>query len=640
MRAARDEGVPSAISRTSMWRARKEIATRITPFGKLVQEFTIPLPDGDYDVAVQQPMAMMYVAYQECEPFRKLMDDSVAAHPPSKTAPWRIAMYCDEVGHNPIGRDNRKCEAIYWSFLEFGARALHTELAWFEVMVIRTTVVELLPGFMSRLFKLILNSLFFGEIHSFADGVLLSPSAFIVAKFSCLVADEKALKEILCAKGASGLKFCPICYEVCDHKTSDARATGCIRSTCLDVARFQANTDASVKAIILELQRMHSSYQRGEITKTAYGELTTFYGWNYDPECLLLCPRLRVGGISILMHDWAHMYIVSGIFNVEMQYLLIALNYAGYKPHTVDAFVQKWVWPRHMMNPYDMFCNKRVDLTHDHYKCDAHEAMQIYAVIAVFLALLPSEQCTAQVASFLALANVLDLLSCVKDGLVSPERLQDAIVCHLGAHQLAYGAIGWIPKHHLALHLVNALRTFGTILSLLTQERKHKVVKRWSRDRYSKTSFEIGLMEELTLEHLHSMQTDWYSDGLLNPVKPRAKLLESLRESFPQATEFLTARQVRVCHGGLISAGDVAFAVIKGERLLVEVWWHASVDGQCVSCISPWIRVDDALAASAHVVSFRKQDAPQTVHSNILVSPATHFADGDLVSAIMPAFLH
>ena len=89
----------------------------------------------------------------------------------------------------------------------------------------------------------------------------------LYAEFSCLVADEKALKEILCAKGASGLKFCPICYEICDHKTTDARATGCIRSTCLDVDTYKHHTDASVKAVLLELRRQHQSFMRGEITK-------------------------------------------------------------------------------------------------------------------------------------------------------------------------------------------------------------------------------------------------------------------------------------------------------------------------------------------------------------------------------------
>ena len=403
---ARAKGIPSAVSRTSQWRARKERASRMTPFGKLVDEFVIPTPAGDITIAAQHPMAMVYTSYVECEPFRKMFRRTIDKYPPTPSAPWRIAMYCDEVGHNPVGRDNRKCEAIYWSFLEFGPRVLHTEDAWFEVMAVRTGVVAQIPGFMSGLFKIILNRLFFGDVGNFSTGCLMPDCILLYAEFSCLVADEKALKEILCAKGASGLKFCPICYEICDHKATDARATGCIRSTCLDVDTYKHHTDASVKAVLSELRRQHQSFMRGEISKNAYSEQTIFYGWNYDENSLLFCPRLRVGAISTLMHDWAHMYVVSGLFNVEVQYLMIALNASGIPPSQLSAFIQKWVWPRHMANPYDMFCAKRVDLTGDHYKCEAHEALLIYGVIAIFLDTLPANVCLAAIASFKALADV------------------------------------------------------------------------------------------------------------------------------------------------------------------------------------------------------------------------------------------
>ena len=110
---ARAKGIPSAVSRTSQWRARKERASRMTPFGKLVDEFVIPTPAGDITIAAQHPMAMVYTSYVECEPFRKMFRRTIDKYPPTPSAPWRIAMYCDEVEHNPVGRDNRKCEAIY-----------------------------------------------------------------------------------------------------------------------------------------------------------------------------------------------------------------------------------------------------------------------------------------------------------------------------------------------------------------------------------------------------------------------------------------------------------------------------------------------------------------------------------------------
>ena len=74
-----------------------------------------------------------------------------------------LVMYCDEIGHNPVGRDERKIESVYWSFLELGPAALSTELSWFEVVAVRATLIEELPTGMSHLYKLILSMPFFNN---------------------------------------------------------------------------------------------------------------------------------------------------------------------------------------------------------------------------------------------------------------------------------------------------------------------------------------------------------------------------------------------------------------------------------------------------------------------------------------------
>ena len=124
------------------------------------------------------------------------------------------------------------------------------------------------------------------------------------------------------------------------------------------------------------------------------------------------------------------------------------------------------------------------------------------------------------------------------------------------------------------------------LLNPLTHERKHKVIKRWSKDRFGKQGFEQGLMEELALEHIHAMQSDWCSVGLLDACAPRKKLLALMQEMFPDGEDFLTARKARVVHGNLVLAGDVAFAVIDGVRSLVQVEFHLQVDGVPKSCVN------------------------------------------------------
>ena len=157
MISAREDGIPTAVSRTSMWRARKKVLSEPTPFGPLVQDMTLPTYDGDVVVAVQHPSAMLYKAMHTCEPFRSFFLPIYEQNTPSPAKPWHLCLYADEIGHNPIGRDNRKCECVYWSIYEFGVQALATEAVWFKVVVARTKVVFQVDGDMSHLFKIFLN---------------------------------------------------------------------------------------------------------------------------------------------------------------------------------------------------------------------------------------------------------------------------------------------------------------------------------------------------------------------------------------------------------------------------------------------------------------------------------------------------
>ena len=66
----------------------------------------------------------------------------------------------------------------------------------------------------------------------------------------------------------------------------------------------------------------------------------------------------------------------------------------------------------------------------------------------------------------LALCIVLDTLSVVKFGRVSPAQLLKAVKAHLSAYLEAYNENGWLPKHHYALHLPVQLRRFSFLIGL------------------------------------------------------------------------------------------------------------------------------------------------------------------------------
>ena len=278
-------------------------------------------------------------------------------------------------------------------------------------------------------------------------------------------------------------------------------------------------------------------------------KLRCIFGFNHEPDGLLecgSCTNVTNGrSIGLYVSDWFHTYIVTGLFNFELFFLLLSI---GVSVETIGAdmgaFCMQWVWPKSNGRPQDVFgrLNMQDD---DHFKCDGHEALMLYPVIAMFLRTLiqPLGYCGPQIAIVLLLCDCWDLLTALKKGTVLPDLLEAAILDHLRAYQRAYGEVGWIPKHHLATHLANMYRLFKILLCLLTQERRHKTIKRWSKDRYTLRGFERGVMEELTLEHLHAMRASWYDAGMVNPREPYSKMRIAVRSMYPNAKSILCSRR-------------------------------------------------------------------------------------------------
>ena len=87
-----------------------------------------------------------------------------------------------------------------------------------------------------------------------------------------------------------------------------------------------------------------------------------------------------------------------------------------------------------------------------------------------------------------------------------------------------------MPKHHFALHLSRALERHGVLVSLFTCERRHKILKRWLHDRRTLQSFERGAMEEITLDHLHTLHSVALDKaGIGSEHSPSRRQAEALR---------------------------------------------------------------------------------------------------------------
>ena len=324
-------------------------------------------------------------------------------------------------------------------------------------------------------------------------------------------------------------------------------------------------------------------------------------GATYDPEGLMQDPDLRARNLirptTGIMFDWFHVYLASGIWNVELFLLFSTLGVVHYKsfPKAWDvlhSFVHRFHWPKASVAANTVFNNKRrPDSKSDHVKCSASEGLGLYLIISLFLRrIVPDGVCTPQVKSYLALAEVLDLLVLIKMGTVDHDTLRKKILHHLRLFQKAYGNIGWIPKHHMALHLWRMMRLHAMLLSCFVHERRHKFIKRYICQRFNSRSFELGLMEDLTLQHLHDLK-GFEPNGppitLLNPHKKTKKqIVAAVKQRVRDARDIVSASGA-IVDCAEFRAGDV---VILQDQMVGEVVFFARIDNQHFAFLLMWSR--------------------------------------------------
>ena len=181
----------------------------------------------------------------------------------------------------------------------------------------------------------------------------------------------------------------------------------------------------------------------------------------------------------------------------------------------------------------------------------------------------------------------------MKAGAVAPDILLAAITAHLALYSAAYGEESMRPKHHYALHLPHMLHRFGFLLSTMTQERKHRIVKRYTRDRKNLVSWSLGAIEEVTCHQCWELKLPFFL--AYDMSTPRGdRQLAPLRELFPHVPNdgFTLVSHLKV-NGGQASAGDVVSALHDGTMIVGELLLSVGVDDTLFSFVSTWQLVDE-----------------------------------------------
>ena len=117
---------------------------------------------------------------------------------------------------------------------------------------------------------------------------MVAPDVILFADISLMVSDEVALKSSLENKGAAGTLPCMFCRNVCSRGLDEHDVGGVlVPITCTDPARFSQHNNATVTALIQQLQS-----EKPKLSQAEFAKLEQSLGYNFEPNGLLCHPEL------------------------------------------------------------------------------------------------------------------------------------------------------------------------------------------------------------------------------------------------------------------------------------------------------------------------------------------------------------
>lgn len=264
-----------------------------------------------------------------------------------------------------VGDSSREQMCVYWSILQLPAYIISQDCGWWHVLACPTKQLEKAPGGLSWLYAKVLE-MFFGTAElpvtgSFLEGVhcTCSTGTFVFkAQMGPLLADEKAIKEVWCVKGASGSKPCFQCQNVVGHcSPEDVAPNGwLVHTSCCKAGKFVQHSDSTFQAMVSKLQSAATAGDRKKLGQV--------YGITYTPDGILWQPRWfgHVNPVTHTCWDWMHILVASGgVAQYHLNGYCCALVSQGIPLKTLDDFARAWVWPRSQHGLQTEFFSQRVN---------------------------------------------------------------------------------------------------------------------------------------------------------------------------------------------------------------------------------------------------------------------------------------
>ena len=247
---------------------------------------------------------------------------------------------------------------------------------------------------------------------------------------------------------------------------------------------------------------------------------------------------------------------------------------------TFAKYLASWKWPKGYASGRNV-CSAAEGSMDYSPRGSASEMLSVVPVLEKFIldVAMPKMVCVSELQSALLLIKVVGFLNQTHVSSVTPRTLESAIVAHLTEHQRAYGVLLWKPKNHFVLHLPGQLARHGSLLATFVMERKHKVVKRMASSRHNTTGYEQGMLEDITLQHLHDLQSPLARVGLQSARPASEKLKQAIAECMSTVfTDYIFF----ICNTGIVNfralcMGDVVAFQSDSTTAMVSHTYHHGI---------------------------------------------------------------
>ena len=286
------------------------------------------------------------------------------------------------------------------------------------------------------------------------------------------MADEKAVKELSMAKGASGTKICLMCQNLVKTQTALPPGSRLVDFACCDWTRICQHDHASIMQVWNYLRDVTATVT----TQQAAKDISQAAGFNYSEYGLLSGPMAGVSNIPHSIYwDWMHTVVASGgVAQYELNQLLRRISTTIPLVH-LDAFAKLVNHPARLRPPKMRFEKRVRNSSGAHINAFASETLHIMDVVKLFCDAMGQqlEHLRDELKCFGLLFRIVQLL---RQGRIVGERLRLLRLLVLKHHTMfveLYPACVK-PKLHYLFHIPECIALFGIVMSCFCPERKHR----------------------------------------------------------------------------------------------------------------------------------------------------------------------